>query len=100
MSLHVTPARHYVLVFLGLMVLTAITIGAAFVHLGPLNNVVALAIAGTKASLVVMIFMGVRHSTRMVKISVVTSIFFLVVIFLLLFSDYETRGMVDALAGK
>lgn len=100
MSLHVTPARHYVLVFLALMVLTAITIGAAFVHLGPLNNVVALLIAGTKASLVILIFMGVRHSTTMVKVSVLSAVFFLVVIFLLLFSDYTTRGLVDALAGK
>ena len=91
MSLHITPTRHYVGVFLALMVLTAVTIAAAFVDMGPLNNVVALAIAGTKASLVVLIFMGVRHSTAMVKISVVCSIFFLVVIFLLLFSDYETR---------
>lgn len=100
MSLHIAPARHYVLVFLALMVLTAITIAAAFVNMGPLNNVVALLIAGTKASLVVLIFMGVRHSTTMIKVSVLSAIFFLVVIFLLLFADYTTRGMVDALAGK
>ena len=100
MSLHVTPARYYVFVFLALMVLTAVTIGVAFMELGPLNNVVALLIAGTKASLVVLIFMGVKYSSRMVKLSVLSAIFFLVVIFILLFSDYTTRGLVDALAGK
>ena len=57
MSVHVTPIRVYLMVFGILMVGTALTVWAAFLHLGPFNDVVALAIAVTKATFVVLYFM-------------------------------------------
>ena len=50
LSVHVMPVKTYILVFLALMALTAITVGAAFLDLGVLNTVIMLGIAGTKAS--------------------------------------------------
>ncbi|MFN7963715.1 MAG: cytochrome C oxidase subunit IV family protein [Thermoanaerobaculia bacterium] len=99
MSVHVSPLRVYVGVFLALMVLTAITVGVAFVDLGPLNNVVALGIAVTKATLVVLFFMHVAHSSRLIKLSVVSSIFWLFLLFVFILADDLTRGLLGV-AGK
>jgi cytochrome c oxidase subunit 4 len=62
---HIVPLRIYFLVFAGLMVGTALTVWAARVDLGPMNIVVALAIAGVKAALVVLYFMHMRYSHRL-----------------------------------
>jgi cytochrome c oxidase subunit IV len=58
---HVTPVRLLVGVFAALMVLTAITVGATMVDLGPrMNLILAMAIATVKAGLVVTYFMHLR----------------------------------------
>jgi cytochrome c oxidase subunit 4 len=92
MRVHVSPVRVYVLVFLALMIGTATTVWAAFLDLGPLNNVVMLGIAVVKATLVVLYFMHVRYSARMAAVTVLTGVFFLLILFGLLLSDYATRG--------
>ena len=87
-----TSIRAYVLVFLALMVGTALTVGAAFVDLGIFNDTVALAIATVKATLVVLIFMHVRHSSRMTKLSIVAGFLWLAILIGLTLSDYFSRG--------
>jgi cytochrome c oxidase subunit 4 len=91
MSGHVSPVRTYVLIFLALMVGTALTVWAAFQNLGPLNNVVMLTIAVVKATLVVMYFMHVRYSSRLSTMTVLAGIFFLI-LFSLTLADYATRS--------
>ena len=82
-------------VFLALMVGTALTVGAAFLDLGALNNVVMLGIAITKATLVVLYFMHVRWSTRLTWVVVASGFFWLLILFGLTMQDYLTRGWVD-----
>ena len=89
---HVVPIRIYVAVFLALMVFTATTVAAAFVDLGALNNVVMLGIAVAKASLVVLFFMHVRYSTKLISLVVVCGVFWLLILFGITMSDYLTRG--------
>jgi len=95
MAHHVTPLRDYILVFLALMVLTAVTVGVAFVDLGIWNDIVALGIAFVKATLVVMIFMNVRHSARLSKLTVLAGLVWLVILFGLTLADYMTRGFLS-----
>ena len=95
MSTHVTPVRVYLLIFGALMAGTALTAWAAFLDLGPLNDIVALAIAVTKATLVVLFFMHVRHSTRLTKITVVAGFLWLAILIALTLSDYWTRGFLS-----
>ena len=45
------------------MLLTGVTVAVAYVDLGPMNTVVALAIACFKAMIVVLYFMHVKYST-------------------------------------
>ena len=80
-------------IFGALMVLTAVTVGVAFINLGPLNFPVAISIAILKATLVVLFFMHVKYSSRLTKLIVGTSFFFLFILFALTMTDYLSRGM-------
>ena len=88
---HITSVRTYVMVFLGLIVFTFITVLVAKYDFGWLNTPVALGIAVTKASLVVIYFMGVRYNTPLTKVVVVAGFFWLFILFGLGMSDYLTR---------
>ena len=92
MSSHIAPTSSYVAVFGTLMVLTAVTVGAAFVHIGALNFPIALAIAITKATVVILFFMHVKYSSRLTKFVVASCLFFLACLFGLTFTDYLSRG--------
>lgn len=89
---HIVPRRTYYLIFAVLMVCTAITVGVAFIDLGPLNIVAALGIAVLKATLVVLYFMHVKYSTRLTWAVVVGSVFWFGILLTLTMSDYLTRG--------
>ena len=92
MSEHIVQPRIYILIFLSLMVGTALTVLAAFYDFpGPLNAVVALTIAVIKATLVVLFFMHVRYSGRLVWLVIVAGLLWLAIMFAITFSDYWTR---------
>jgi cytochrome c oxidase subunit IV len=97
MSGHVSPKSVYYSIFAALMVLTALTVFAAFVNLGVFNFPVALAIAVIKSTLVILFFMHVKYSSRLTKLVVVTSLFFLVILLGETFMDYASRGMMPTL---
>jgi cytochrome c oxidase subunit 4 len=84
--------RLYYLIFAALMVLTAATVGAAYLDLGRLNTVVALGIAVLKATFVILFFMHVWDSTRLTRIVVVSGFLWLAILFALTFNDYLSRG--------
>ena len=88
---HVLPLRVYLAVFLALLGGTALTSWVATHDLGRLNDVVALAIAGSKAALVVLYFMHVRYQPRLVWIFSIAGFVWLLVFFFLILADYETR---------
>ena len=56
------------------------------------NPVVALAIATTKAMLVVLFFMHVKYSTRLTKLTVASGIFMFLVLIGMTMTDYFTRA--------
>jgi len=85
----------YYLVFLALIVGTVLTVAAAKVDMGPLNNVVMLAIACTKATLVILFFMHVRWSSRLTWVVVMSGFFWLLILFGLGMSDYMSRGWIE-----
>lgn len=93
MSEHIVPVRVYIAIFLALLVGTALTVVAAFYDFPwRLNTVIALTIASVKATLVVLYFMHVRYSTRLVWVIIGSALFWLAIMFALTFSDYVTRG--------
>jgi cytochrome c oxidase subunit 4 len=93
MTAHNVPTvRTLVAVWATLIVLTGTTSAVSYIELGPWNIVVALLIAVTKASLVVWIFMGVRHTTTLTKLFVVAGLVWLGIMILGTANDYNTRS--------
>lgn len=87
---HITPVRDYVLTFFALLVLMILTVIAAQYNFGIANNLIAMAIAITKATMVVLIFMGVRHNTRLTWLWAGLGFVWFLLLFGIL-SDYYTR---------
>jgi cytochrome c oxidase subunit 4 len=92
MAAHISPKSTYYAIFGALMALTAITVAVAFVNLGAFNFPVAIGIAITKATLVVLFFMHVKYSSQLTKMFVGMALFFLLILFGLTLSDYLSRG--------
>lgn len=92
MSGHVAPKSSYIVVFLALMVGTAITVGVTYVDLGAFNLTVALAIAVTKAMLVILYFMHLKYSPKLIKVTFGAGFFFFFIMIVITLSDYLTRG--------
>lgn len=93
MSEHIVPVRIYLTIFAALLFGTALTVVAAFVDFPwQFNTIVALTIAVTKATLVVLYFMHVRYSSRLIWVIVASALFWMAILFSLTLSDYFTRG--------
>lgn len=92
MSEHIVPLRIYVTIFLALLLGTTLTVWAGFRDFpGQLNVIIALTIAVIKATLVVLYFMHVRYSSRLIWVVFTSALFWLAILFALTFSDYWTR---------
>ncbi|HEY8100684.1 MAG TPA: cytochrome C oxidase subunit IV family protein [Burkholderiaceae bacterium] len=88
--------KHYLIVWLCLMVLLGLTFGSAFLRMGAWNGAINLIIAAIKALLVVLFFMHLKSSKGLVRICAVTALFTLGLLFLLSGSDYVTRKIYPA----
>ena len=89
---HVVPLKIYYGIFGILMVLTGVTVGVAYLDLGRWNAVVALAIACFKAMIVVLYFMHVKYSPRLITLTVIAGLYWMVILFGLTLGDYLTRA--------
>lgn len=84
--------KTYFAVWGALLLGTYLTYKAAFIELGPFNSVVALTIATTKALLVALFFMHLKGaSERLLKLVVISTVFFLFILLVLSLADYGTR---------
>jgi cytochrome c oxidase subunit 4 len=84
--------RIYVTILFALLLGTALTVWASFVDLGVWNPVIALAIATTKALLVVLFFMHVKYSTNLTKLSIAAGIFLFLTLISMTLADYISRA--------
>ena len=91
---HISPISLYIKVFAALMVLTAVTVGVAYVDLGLLNVFVAITIAVTKACLVAWFFMHLSHSAKITWIAAAGGAIWLIIMISLTMSDYAARGWI------
>lgn len=89
---HIVSPKVYLVIVLALMVLTTVTVLASYVEMGVFNPIVALAIAVTKAVLVVLFFMHVKYSTKLTKLTVGAGVFTFLVLISLTLSDYISRA--------
>jgi cytochrome c oxidase subunit IV len=100
MSEHIVPVRIYFVIFSVLLVGTALTVAAAFVDFPwRLNTIVALTIATVKATFVVLYFMHVRYSARLVWVIIIAALFWMGILFAFTLSDYFTRSWLSTQIG-
>lgn len=92
MSEHIIPSKTYYAIWILLLILTGVTAWVATIDLGPLNTVVALVIATSKALIVTLFFMHVKYtSEKLTKVVIVSAIFWLLILLSLSMVDYGTR---------
>jgi cytochrome c oxidase subunit 4 len=92
----VVPIRTYALVFLALLVLTALTTAIAFVDLGGgWNNVMALTIAVAKALFVILYFMHVLYSDKLTWVFAAAGFFWLLILIGGTMDDVRTRQQIS-----
>ena len=89
---HVTPPGVYVVIFLTLLVFTALTVGASYIEMGVWNPVIAIAIGVVKATLVVLFFMGVKYSSKLTMLTVGAGIFTFLTLISMTLADYISRA--------
>lgn len=89
---HIVSPVTYLIIFFALLVGTALTIGASYLEMGPWNPVVAIAIACAKATLVVLFFMHIKYSSRLMKLTVGAGLFTFLVLVGMSLSDYISRA--------
>ena len=96
----VDPLWLYLAIFGALIFLTVVTVGASYVDFGQANTVIAVIIASTKAALVAVFFMHLRHDKPFHTIILVSGLFFLSFLFLFTLQDEGSRNDVDEWHGR
>ena len=99
MTHHIASLKLYLGIFGALMILTALTVFVAGVDLGAFNTIVALAIAGTKAMLVVLFFMHLRYATPLTQVVVASGLLWLIILLSGVIADYVSRGWLGLVPG-
>lgn len=93
---HIAEAHHpsygvNILVWIGLLSLTAVTVAVAGINLGSLALTVALIIATVKSLFVVNFFMHVKFDNKVIKIFIGICMIVLVTVLILTFFDLTFR---------
>jgi cytochrome c oxidase subunit 4 len=89
---HIVGPKTYAIIFVTLLTLTGITVAAAFVNLGIVNPIVALAIASTKGVIVILFFMHVFYQSKLIKMTVGAGFFTFLALIIMTLSDYISRA--------
>ena len=88
--------RTYIKVWAALLGLLALTVGAAYIPLGPFNTITAFSIAVTKAVIIGLYFMHLRYSPRLMWVFAGAGFFWLLLLFTFALGDYATRRYMPA----
>jgi cytochrome c oxidase subunit 4 len=91
MAKHGPGIGTYLGIFAVLMILTGVTVGAAYLDLGPWGAPVAVGIACVKGTLVVLYFMHVRYESRLIALWAASGFVFLLILFAITFGEVMGR---------
>jgi cytochrome c oxidase subunit 4 len=90
------PVRQLVLAWIALLVCLGLTLGSAYIPLGPANAPINYAIAFAKAAIVMIVFMHAAHSGGFVRLLAFTGLVWLLMLGGLGLTDYATRAPANA----
>jgi len=89
----------YVVVYVALLALVALTTGLAYLNLTPWSSTVAMVIAGLKAVLVILYFMHVRYGKPITWVFAGAGLYFVAILFFLTLQDVLTRSWLSPFLG-
>ena len=89
---HIVQPGVYIAVFVTLLIGTGLTVLAADFDMGVMNPVIALAIACTKAVIVILFFMHVKYQSRLIKMTIFSGFFIFLALIVMTLSDYISRS--------
>jgi cytochrome c oxidase subunit 4 len=92
---HISSVRFYVGIFVGLVILTILTVKVSYYDFGSANILIAIAIATAKASLVSIFFMHLRHDKKFNALTFLSAFVFLGVFIVFTYDDLGRRGEID-----
>ena len=88
---HLVPYKVFVNVWLVLVLLTGVTVGAAYLDLKHMAFFTAILIASVKCTLVIMYFMHVRYDKPLITYCLIAAFGTYAIFVLLTFADYAFR---------
>jgi len=91
---HVDPKKSYIIVFVLLLLFLLLTVGVSRFDMGVLNTIVALIIAFVKTGLVMLVFMHLRHGTKLTWVIAGAGFIWLCIMITFLFADYLSRDAI------
>lgn len=86
------------LAWLALAALLAMTVGLAYLPMGPGNIAVAMTIALAKSALIMLVYMKLWHGRALNQLAAGTLVLWLAILVGLTFTDYLTRPAIEATA--
>ncbi|PCJ16761.1 MAG: cytochrome-c oxidase [Candidatus Cloacimonadota bacterium] len=90
-EIHIVSYGTHTMVYIGLLVLTSLTVAVAGGDFGSLNLIIAMVIATCKAGLVLSYFMHVKFENRVLQMMVGSAILLLLIAYGMSFIDYGSR---------
>ncbi len=90
-SEHVLPYLFLARILLGLVILTAVTVTVSYRDWGFLNVPIALFVASSKATLVLLFFMHIKFEGMVIKVSFISTMLFLAIMISFTFWDVAFR---------
>jgi cytochrome c oxidase subunit 4 len=97
---HVLPVSVYIMVWLALVVLTALTVYVALFDFGSWNTVVALGVATVKGSLVALYFMHLRYDKKFNLILLLGGLMLVSIFFYPTLTDLSSRGAIEPIRAE
>lgn len=88
---HILSYRFLALVLGGLVLLTGLTFGVSYIHWGFLNVPIALFVASSKATLVLLFFMHIKYEGMVIKVSFISTMVVLAIMISFTFWDVAFR---------
>lgn len=88
---HIVPYKTYVIILLGLISLTILSVAVTSIELGTLTVTVALLLASVKSFLVLSYFMHLKFDQKIFAIMVIGIIVLIIIVILITFLDYYYR---------
>ncbi|MEW6145461.1 MAG: cytochrome C oxidase subunit IV family protein [Thermodesulfobacteriota bacterium] len=91
---HITSNKTYIIVWVALMVMTAITVYVSYINFGMLNIVIALVVASIKASIVALYFMHLKFEDSITWVFALFPLSLLALLIGMTITDTFTRTIV------